>query len=308
MSFLLAHPEQAGALLGQLGPEDFQGERARCTWMLAEKLHSMGIPLSPQALYDLTGLAGVEKHFERLTGGMDYLDSLAEDAPEAAFIPHAVRMVAGAAHRRKIIGLMGELQALAGSWHGDNTELDEKVAAVLAYIQGGMKKKNPAGRLSFTAREMAEGAGRGPIWLVPNLLLQGGLNLLAGEVSSGKTFLALDLAIAVASGGVPWRMISPSPVGEGCTTHSVGPRCKASGAQSPLMDLQSTQMGLRSANAQIASSLAMTIRTKSRLPPPCCTSAWIPAGRPCSAGWRSCASGAASTRPRTCTSTSPRWT
>ena len=34
--------------------------------------------------------------------------------------------------------------------------------------------------------------------------MAGGLNLLAGEVASGKTFLALDLALAVASGRTAW--------------------------------------------------------------------------------------------------------
>ena len=41
-------------------------------------------------------------------------------------------------------------------------------------------------------------------WLVPKWLIGGQLNLLAGEVASGKTFLALDLALGVAARGETW--------------------------------------------------------------------------------------------------------
>ena len=42
------------------------------------------------------------------------------------------------------------------------------------------------------------------LWLVERLLPAGGVSLLAGEVASGKTFLALDLAISAASGLTAW--------------------------------------------------------------------------------------------------------
>jgi len=41
-------------------------------------------------------------------------------------------------------------------------------------------------------------------WMVPNLLICGGLNLIAGEVAAGKTFLALDLALGAAARGEAW--------------------------------------------------------------------------------------------------------
>ncbi|MFH1447033.1 MAG: AAA family ATPase [Chloroflexota bacterium] len=41
-------------------------------------------------------------------------------------------------------------------------------------------------------------------WMVPNLLISGGLNLIAGEVAAGKTFLALDLALGAAARGEAW--------------------------------------------------------------------------------------------------------
>jgi len=41
-------------------------------------------------------------------------------------------------------------------------------------------------------------------WLVSKRLLEGGVNLLVGEVAAGKTYLALDLALGVAGRGVAW--------------------------------------------------------------------------------------------------------
>ena len=41
-------------------------------------------------------------------------------------------------------------------------------------------------------------------WLLPGLILEGGLNLLAGEVASGKSWLLLDFCLAAAVGGIAW--------------------------------------------------------------------------------------------------------
>lgn len=45
-------------------------------------------------------------------------------------------------------------------------------------------------------------------WLVPKRLIAGGLNLLAGEVAAGKTFLALDLALGAAIRAEAWGGLS----------------------------------------------------------------------------------------------------
>jgi predicted ATP-dependent serine protease len=49
-------------------------------------------------------------------------------------------------------------------------------------------------------------------WLVSKRLVEGGVNLLVGEVAAGKTYLALDLALGVAARGVAWGSL-PVPRG-----------------------------------------------------------------------------------------------
>lgn len=50
-----------------------------------------------------------------------------------------------------------------------------------------------------------------PNWLVPGWLIAGQVNLLAGEVASGKSFAALDLAVGAAVRGTAWGGLPVSP-------------------------------------------------------------------------------------------------
>ena len=60
----------------------------------------------------------------------------------------------------------------------------------------------------ITARKLVTQTPEAINWLVPDRLITGGLNLLAGEVASGKTFLALDLALGVSTRGETWGGLS----------------------------------------------------------------------------------------------------
>ena len=156
---------------------------------------------------------------------------LLENAPHEASVPYYLDVVAHTAYRRKVVRMMENIQELASMPQGDNRHLNAKVAAVLQYIlRQGTPQQPPEKppRLAFSAVDFAAHAGSGPDWLVQDLILKGGLNLLAGEVGSGKTFLALDLAIAVASGGTAWHQGSPttngSPATKGSPRRSPGTR------------------------------------------------------------------------------------
>ena len=220
VGFLLAHPERAGGLLPRLAPVDFERGFCRGIWMLAEALHRLGEPVTPHNLYNLVGRLKLGARFDEVTGGMDYIMELLQNAPHEASIQYYLDVVAHTAYRRKVVRMLDGIQELASKPNGDNRDLNAKAAAVLQYIlrQGAPQQppeKPP--RLAFSAAEFAASAGSSPEWLVQDLILKGGLNLLAGEVGSGKTFLALDLAIAAASGGIPWRpsYLPLLPLGEG---------------------------------------------------------------------------------------------
>jgi len=58
--------------------------------------------------------------------------------------------------------------------------------------------------MEINANELMARAPEKTEWLVPKRFIDGGLNLLVGEVAAGKTFLALDLALGVAERGTAW--------------------------------------------------------------------------------------------------------
>ena len=216
VGFLLAHPERAGEILPRLASADFERSLCRIIWMLAETLHKLGEPLTPRSIYRLVGRAKLGARFDEATGGIDYMMGLLENAPHEAALAYYLEVVAHTAYRRKVVRMMENIGELARKPQGDNRELNKKIAAVLQYI---LRQDTPPpppekpSRLAFTAAGLACDAASSPAWLVQDLILKGGLNLLAGEVGSGKTFLALDLAIAAASGGIPWRVSNPGDFG-----------------------------------------------------------------------------------------------
>jgi RecA-family ATPase len=85
---------------------------------------------------------------------------------------------------------------------------DQAIAAIQARVARAVERQGlkapPAAPLSARALVDDHASPTQPLWLVDRLLPAGGVCLLVGEVASGKTFLALDLAIAVAAGLPVW--------------------------------------------------------------------------------------------------------
>ena len=79
---------------------------------------------------------------------------------------------------------------------------EKKTRAALALIdeldaiKAGAKDKN-----RFTAAELLRMEFPDPVWLLPDLLPETGLYLLCGKPKSGKSWLALGVAMAIAQGG-----------------------------------------------------------------------------------------------------------
>lgn len=81
---------------------------------------------------------------------------------------------------------------------GDRNKTRELFARVdvLDAIKAGTKEKN-----RFTAAELLRMEFPDPVWLLPDLLPETGLYLLCGKPKSGKSWLALGVAMALAQGG-----------------------------------------------------------------------------------------------------------
>ena len=64
----------------------------------------------------------------------------------------------------------------------------------------------------FSYNDLLEKAQDDLKWYVPGFLPEGAVTLLAGEAGSGKSFLALDLSIALATGRAAWHSDACPPV------------------------------------------------------------------------------------------------
>ena len=80
---------------------------------------------------------------------------------------------------------------------------EEVVNKVLQWIgERDEKQKKPSVEIKlWSAAELAETDFPAPTWLIPGILPEGGLVLLAGKPKVGKSWLALDMACELSTGG-----------------------------------------------------------------------------------------------------------
>ena len=92
MGLVLAHPECAAELVPRLARGDFEADCCRTIWMLAETLLRVGEPVTPHNIYRLVGRIKFGARFDEVTGGMDTMMELLENAPHedlSAFLSHS---------------------------------------------------------------------------------------------------------------------------------------------------------------------------------------------------------------------------
>lgn len=125
------------------------------------------------------------------------LRTLAMDAQLAApsFVnaPVYAARVAELAGRRQMMARAEQIATAAAE--GDL----EKAAALMAAPPPAAKRKRTA-RTSYTAADLLAAEFPDPVWLAPGLI-PAGMVVLAGRPKLGKSWMALQLAVAVASGG-----------------------------------------------------------------------------------------------------------
>jgi hypothetical protein len=68
-------------------------------------------------------------------------------------------------------------------------------------------------RLVYSAEQLCSSEVGELAWILKDWIMAGGINLIAGMPAAGKSFLALDLAIGIASTGFAWND-QPVPLGK----------------------------------------------------------------------------------------------
>ncbi len=140
---------------------------------------------------------GEPSDFATVGFGAPELRVLALDAQNATpTVLNAARYaarVAELAERRRMLAIATQIAQAAADGNLD------AAAAILARAEGPRNKARRV-KTSYTGDELSDAEFPDPVWLVPGLIPVG-LVVLAGRPKLGKSWMALQLAGAVASGG-----------------------------------------------------------------------------------------------------------
>ena len=126
-------------------------------------------------------------------GGLAYLGSLAQNVPFAANIRRYAEIVSEHAARRSLIGLANEIQSSCTAAGADTAQIIRQTRAALDRVKPPTRGFN----LLYGADLCNTPTMR---WLVLGVLPAEGIAGLYGASGSGKSFLTLGLACAVAAG------------------------------------------------------------------------------------------------------------
>ena len=199
-------------LPSEFSANEFFLDQHRLIFNAVARVLDAGRPADAVTVYN----ALVAQNEHERAGGLSYLNSLSTNTPSAANAVNYARIVSEHAHLRRIIRAAEESLAIA--WAGGNRNpaevIDEIEARVQAVSDGEGERKD-----FVDAREMVdvglqwfldahEGRRRGLSTGLVDLdrvlgvgLEPGNLFVIGGRPSSGKTALALNLALAVAKQG-----------------------------------------------------------------------------------------------------------
>lgn len=192
-AMLLTAPAVATAV-ELLDPEDFYLPAHACVFEAIVSLHEAGQPVDPTTVADRLARVGVLEDL----GGKARLLELQAKTPAAAHAEHYAALVGEAALRRRMLALAFEAAELTKDGQLKPEAILGQTRESLDRLVQRQARLARSGCISL-AELMATRLPK-PRWVVPGYLPEG-LSLLAGRPKIGKSWLALNLAIAVGTGG-----------------------------------------------------------------------------------------------------------
>jgi len=141
-------------------------------------------------------------------GGIIYLADLVDATPTSAHIDYYALDMLKTATRRRLLTVGGRIAALA---YDESEDIQAIMTTAHDLLDGAAIALHDPRYTPFSATDLEQEALDPIAWAVTGLLPQG-LTLLVGKPKMRKSWLALALAIAIASGG---RALGSIPVEEG---------------------------------------------------------------------------------------------
>jgi|GEM_PF-1276317 len=188
-----------------LKPADFYREAHRAIFATIRQLEADGLVVDVITLTTRLERTG---QLERV-GGAVYVSGLVNAAPTSLNAPYYADLVKKAAEGRQVIEMAGHLAAI-GYHSTDPAQAAARAVEPLSRTDpddAPLTPKEARARLTVLAPglqrfdELMEQDFPPTLWIVPDFLPEG-LTLLAAKPKLGKSWMALGLALAVASGGL----------------------------------------------------------------------------------------------------------
>lgn len=205
-ALLVSDPALDRVLEVGLQVDDFFLDTNRSAYAAVLRLHGKGDPvdqLTVKAELDRVGALGT-------AGGANRLDVLAATVVAPGNVKKHAERLRELSRERRLHVLLAEAQAKlsAGSLNGEVVQLADQLLDAQATDPDKVELLDLDGLRKL----------RPPSWLVRGQLVEDGLNLLYGAPGAGKSFLALDWSLSIAT-GQPWL---DQPVKEGTVVYVAG--------------------------------------------------------------------------------------
>ena len=137
-------------------------------------------------------------------GGVAYLNQLVDCAVTPGNASEYGRLIYELHHRRELIAIGDEVVARAYNWSRNETGADDLRASAEAFRSTVERMSVGDPSQCLRVFEPGKEATMEAAWLVKGLIPRTGLTVVYGPSGSGKSFVTLDIAMAV-SRGEPWR-------------------------------------------------------------------------------------------------------
>lgn len=180
--------------LGEVRANDFHDHRCRAAWRVAGRMATEHEHIDIVTLSDRMHREGVLDDI----GGPAWLTTLIARTPTSLGAEGYGQIVRDDSQRRVALQVASSIAKAALDLKTPPSAFWEKAASLVERAQDEVALEGPLliDGAQLAALELPE-----TLWLLPDHIPESGLVLLDGTTAAGKSWLAMDLAIAAASGG-----------------------------------------------------------------------------------------------------------
>ena len=181
-------------------PQYFFREQHRLMWQTLQEMRAANIDIDPITLTDALRNTGRLEH----AGGELTVYGLGTDVPTAVHAESYARIIAKKYASRFMIKASGEMAGvgyrgdeaeMASAWALAHLEVQEVFGAIGVTVDGS--PTGPRHQL-LTLAQMRDRPR--PEWIIPGFLHERKRNLIFGDSNTGKSFLAADIGLCIATG------------------------------------------------------------------------------------------------------------